>query len=215
MKKIICLVMALTMVLALAACSVKNQNITPSTEPSETTTESTTAVTEPAQELVADTLVDKFQTLANEEGATPESILNTLKDDPMFADMMLMVQEMQAGYLPGFTEDVDGFETCYTMAPAIGSIPFISYIFTLAEDADVDAFIATLNNLHALNWNICTAADTMRTAVVGNMVFFVMAPASFEQEEEPEGEVEQEYYDAPLDEDAEIPADEDLGIVVA
>ena len=69
--------------------------------------------------------------------------------------------------------------------PMIGTIPFIGYVFTLAEGADVEAFKTLLTDNANLRWNICTAAEELVVESEGNTVFFLMCPTTFEQ---PEGE---------------------------
>lgn len=59
----------------------------------------------------------------------------------------------------------------------IGTIPMVAYVF---EVADPKEFVKTLEDNAQLNWNICTVADEMRVTVVGNYIFFIMAPKSFE-----------------------------------
>ena len=87
---------------------------------------------------------------------------------------------VEAGYLAGFTADISGFETAYTFAPMIGSIPFVGYIFDLADDADVNAYIDNLASLADPSWNICVTADQTVIGAVGNTVFFLMCPTSLE-----------------------------------
>lgn len=67
--------------------------------------------------------------------------------------------------------------------PMIGTIPFIGYIFNLAEGTDVEAFKTMLSENADLRWNICTAAEELVIENEGNTVFFLMCPASFEQAE--------------------------------
>ncbi len=179
MKKVIALALALVFALSFAACG--------GTE-GETTTladETTTAGTEAT---VAATFVEAFKAEAVKEGATTNAIATALSTNPIVA-FAPMVQDMEAGYLAGFDADITGFASCTAFVPMIGTIPFVSYVFELAADADADAFVKTLEDNANLRWNICTAAEEMLTATEGNFVFFIMAPLSFEQPEA-EGEVE-------------------------
>ena len=92
-----------------------------------------------------------------------------------------MEMELEENYLQGFDNyEVTGFDKCIMVAPMISTIPFISYVFTLSEGTDADAFVQGLEDNANLRWNICSMADEMATAVEGNLVFFVMAPVSFE-----------------------------------
>jgi hypothetical protein len=91
--------------------------------------------------------------------------------------------EVEPGLLNGFDNaEITGFEEGVLFAPMIGSIPFVGYVFTLADDADVDAFETTLKDNANLAWNICTEADEMVVDHVGSEVFFVMCPASLDEE---------------------------------
>ena len=65
-------------------------------------------------------------------------------------------------------------------APMIGTIPFVGYVFTLDESADVDAFMQVLRDNADPRWNICTEAEETVIENADNMVFFAMCPAQFE-----------------------------------
>ncbi|MBR6558142.1 MAG: hypothetical protein IKT70_03935 [Clostridia bacterium] len=87
---------------------------------------------------------------------------------------------VEAGYLAGFTADISGFESAYSFAPMISTIPFVGYLFQIAEDGDVNAFIDTIEPLANPSWNVCTTADQTVIGAVGNTVFFLMCPTSLE-----------------------------------
>lgn len=202
MKKVIAIVLALVIVGAFAACGGNTEETTIAEE-------TTTAA---ADMTVAATLVEAFKAEAAKEGATTNTIATALSTNSLVA-FMPMVQDMEAGYLAGFDADITGFAACTAFMPMIGTIPFVSYVFELAEDADADAFVTTLKDNANLRWNICTAAEEMLVETVGNKVFFIMAPLSFEQPEvEGEGEIGgmEGELDGPAayDPDAETAADE-------
>ena len=91
---------------------------------------------------------------------------------------------VEEGYLTGFDNtEIKGFSEGAMFAPMIGTIPFVGYVFTLAEGTNASDFIATLKSAANLRWNICTSADEMVTGSAGNKVFFVMCPTSFEDAE--------------------------------
>ncbi len=204
MKKLIAIVLALVIVAAFAACGGNTEETTVADE-------TTTA----ADVTAAATFVEAFKAEAAKEGATTNTIATALSTNETVA-FMPMVQDMEAGYLAGFDADITGFKACTAFMPMIGTIPFVSYVFELAEDADADAFVTTLKDNANLRWNICTAAEEMLVEKVDSFVFFVMAPLSFEQPEaEGEGEVEGgdiagDELDGPaaFDPDAETVADE-------
>ena len=202
MKKIfITLTLVAALLASLTACS------TPET-PVETTSD-TAIETTVSDETVAKTLVAAFKTEASKEGATTNSIATTLSENETLA-FSPMVQDMEAGYLVGFINEVTDFEACTLFAPMIGTIPFVGYVFELAEDADVDAFVESLENNHNLRWNICTAAEEMAVESEGNFVCFVMAPMSFETEEVEEGDETEVHVEN--DETSDVEAENDADV---
>ena len=186
MKKIIALLACLALLLSMAACSTTTPETTnPTTEPTTEATEPTTEATEPTDEAadatVGETLLAAFK--ENSTG-TAQEIADTLIQNPII-QFMPATMPMEAGFLSGFGEvEITGFEECVMFGPMIGTIPFIGYIFTLAEGADVEAFKTTLKDNANLRWNICTAAEELVVENEGNTVFFLMCPTTFEQPEE-------------------------------
>lgn len=174
MKKVIAIVLSLVAVIGLVACGATAGE-------DETTTALTEETTEAAAATVAATFAEAFKAEAAKEGATANAIATALSTNETVA-FMPMVQDMEAGYLAGFDADIAGFTACTAFMPMIGTIPFVSYVFELAADADKDAFVTTLKDNANLRWNICTAAEEMLVETEGNFVFFIMAPLSFEQE---------------------------------
>ena len=89
--------------------------------------------------------------------------------------------EVQEGLLTGFgNTEITGFNSGVMFAPMIGTIPFVGYVFTLDEGADVDAFMQVLSDNADPRWNICTEAEETVIESADSMVFFVMCPAQFE-----------------------------------
>ncbi len=176
MKKIIALIIAGLMVLSFAACGGNTEETTAADETTEAASDLTAAAT----------FAEVFKAEAAKEGATTNSIATALSthESVAFAPMVLDVEE---GFLAGFTSEITGFTSCTSFAPMIGSIPFVSYVFELSEDADKDAFIATLDETADLRWNVCVEAEEKLSATEGNFVYFVMSPLSFEQETVEEG----------------------------
>lgn len=128
----------------------------------------------------AQTLLNVFyDELAANPSATAEELANKVIAHESI-QFMPMVAPMEEGYLTGFNNEIKGFKEAYTFAPGIGTIPFVGYIFTLADGADVEAFKTTLKTEANLRWNICTQADEMVCENVGNTVFFLMCPVSLE-----------------------------------
>ena len=73
----------------------------------------------------------------------------------------------------GFDEDIKGFKNGYEIAPVIGSIPYVSYIF---ETDDAQALAAQLKKAANPRWNICTEANEPVIKVKDKYVFLTMCP---------------------------------------
>ena len=201
MKKLFAIILSVAMLLSFAACGGNEA-------PEETTAEITTeapvddmnqpaapgegpempGVDTPAADggevsdgtSAAQTLLNVFyDELASNPSATAEELANKVIAHESI-QFMPMVAPMEEGYLTGFNNEIKGFEEAYTFAPGIGTIPFVGYIFTLADGADVEAFKTNLESEANLRWNICTAAEEMVCENVGNTVFFLMCPMSLE-----------------------------------
>lgn len=162
MKKIIAIILASLMMFAMAACG----------------TGSNTNETEPAPTTVGTKLLADFKTMADK---TPQEIADALLTNEV-VQFMPASMPVEEGFLNGFNEEIKGFEEGVMFGPAIGTIPFVGYIFKLADGADVDAFTKTLEDNANLRWNICTEAEEMVCEAVDNTVFFVMCPKSFEEQ---------------------------------
>ncbi len=87
--------------------------------------------------------------------------------------------DVSEGFLNGFSDEIKGFSKGAMFGPMIGAIPCIGYVFSV--DGDVQEFIDQLKEKADLRWNICTAADEMVVESEGNLVFFCMAPLSFDE----------------------------------
>lgn len=197
MRKFLAFLLVLAMVLSLAACrTADNNNETASTDTSsadtsstdttedtatetdtssvDTTETGTAGVDSPAKVLYADF---KSKLAAGETDI--EAIANQIITNEIIP-FMGGAMPVEEGYLGGFDNEVTGFEKGVMFAPMISTIPFVGYIFELADGGDTAAFKAALEDDANLRWNICTQADEMLCEAEGNLVFFVMAPASFD-----------------------------------
>lgn len=156
MKKIISILLAISLIFALCACGGKSE-----TEPQKST----------AQQLLAD-FKDKLES-EKDINVLAQTLVETLP----FSGVSI---EVEPGYLSGFTDEITGFSKGAMFGPMIGSIPFVGYIFELESSSDADTFVQLLKDKADLRWNICTSADEMLVEAVDGTVFFVMSPASFE-----------------------------------
>ncbi len=197
-KKLLVLFMATTLTLSLAACGansdpipetnsvassadssvVSDQDTTQSTLESsiaENTSESNSDAT------MATMLYQAFlAATAENPDASAMDIANTANERANL-EIGPMVMEIQPGFLTGFNNyTVEGFQSGAIIAPMIGSIPFVGYVFEMPADADVNDFVAALKENSDPSWNVCTTADETIVDVVGNKVFFVMGPTGEE-----------------------------------
>ena len=180
MKRNIALILAAVLAASMISCGGNE------TTDTQDTTADTAVVTE--EVIEANTVATKLQVAfldaakAN-PAATAEEIAGTLAQNEAVALIGPAVMPiMEEGWLNGFdAESITGFSECAMFAPMIGTIPFMGYVFTLADGADVEAFKTQLTSSANLRWNICTEADEMVCDDEGNKVFFVMAPLSFEE----------------------------------
>ena len=193
MKKIIELLACLALLRSMAACGTKTPEVT---DPATQVTDPAPEVTDPADDIVetpdepategtvGETLLATFK--ANSTG-TAEEIANAVISDPIiqFMGMATPINPTDFEFLSGLGEAKIEYEEGAMFGPMIGTIPFIGYIFKLAEGTDVEAFKTTLEENANLRWNICTAAEELVIENEGNTVFFLMCPTTFEQ---PEGE---------------------------
>lgn len=194
MKKLLALILASLLIFALASCTNDDavedgnndeviespaEDDTPAED--ETPAEDDTTVEDetPAGETPANALLAEFKNLmATSEDKSPEFLANTLITNPIIP-FMGGAMAVEEGFLQGFTVDITGFESGAVFMPMIGAIPFIGYVFELAEDADVDAFVQTLKDNADMRWLICAAAEETVCEAVDNTVFFCMAKTSF------------------------------------
>lgn len=180
MKKVIAILMAAVMLFAFAACS-KN----PTTEENTTEADVSVNVEETSEAAsstgsVAQTLAAEFKTVAATE-TDAQKIAEALASSSAVSAMGAAAMPVEPGFLTGFDNaEITDFEAGVMFAPMIGTIPFVGYVFTLADGADTDAFIKNLEDNANLRWNICTQADEMVAVAEGNIVMFVMSPLSFE-----------------------------------
>lgn len=180
MKKVLIFLMAAVMMISFAACAK-----TPADEENTTDADVQASVEETSEaavsgESVAQALAAEFKALAATE-TDAQVIADKLAASAAVAAIGPATMPVEAGFLTGFDNvEITGFESGVMVAPMMGTIPFVGYVFTLAEGADVAAFVKTLEDNANLRWNICTQADEMVAFAEGNTVFFVMAPTSLD-----------------------------------
>ena len=187
MKKLLVTLLTTGLVASMVACGGKNAVTTETTQAPEVSTETTittettvTENTETADGTLGQTLLAVFK---DQLAANPEATAQELADAVITNEAILFAggsMPVEPGFLMGFSADITGFKEAVNFMPMIGTIPFMGYVFTLEEGADVEAFIATLETNADPRWNICTEAEETVIEAVGNKVFFLMCPKSLE-----------------------------------
>ena len=158
MKKLLAMVLVIVMVMSMASCGNAGGDA----------------------DTVGSILLEEF--MANPEGTAQEIADRFVASENI--PFMGVAAEVEPGLLAGFDNaEITGFEEGAMFCPMMSTIPFIGYVFKLADDADVETFKQTLQENANLRWNICTEAEELVVGSEGNTVFFLMCPTSFETEE--------------------------------
>ena len=207
MKKILALILAAMMLLSVVACGNTADNSDDTKPSGDTTAADTTAgedekddgVIAPEVEAgtVGETLWNAFLAAKGENASiSAEELANKLVTDPSIQFMGgAMPLEDGQEFFSGFGEyKITGYESGAIYMPMIGSIPFVGYIFELADGADVKAFIKGLTDNCDPSWNICVTADQVVAGALDTTVFFLMCPKAFEGEGGNTGDTADVYY---------------------
>lgn len=156
---------------------------TPAEMPTPTVGEETTeeAGNNVSGDTVGSMLLEEFHALKAENTAiTAQEMADAILANPMI-QFEGATMEVEEGLLTGFgNAEITGFTDGVMFAPMIGSIPFVGYVFTLEDGADVEAFMQLLKDNADPRWNICVEAEETVVENADNMVFFVMCPSQFE-----------------------------------
>ena len=108
---------------------------------------------------------------------TAELAQNMLMSEAGQALGMAECMDIVPGYLTGFSEEITGFKSGSVFMPWVGE-PFVGYAFELESVADVSAFMATLEATYDLRWMICMSAETATMGAYENYVLFIMSSVS-------------------------------------
>ena len=198
MKKLLIALLTVALCMSFAACGGDKESTTVAgTTAAATTTVAATTENVPAEDITPDVEAgtigaihwDAFVKFVNENpAATAEEIANAV----LFVEADgAPVNQFFGGVVPvdaswefynGFGEEfkMGEYKTGAMYGPMMGSIAYIGYIFELDEGADTAAFIENLTANCNPRWQICVTADQTLAGNVGNKVFFLMCPSTYE-----------------------------------
>ncbi len=181
MKKIITIVLASAMLFAFVSCGkADNEQPKDTTDKIVENENKDTNENTSTEGTIGELLLADFKANAK---SPAQDIADAVLANPALGFMPASMP-VEEGYLTGFNEEIKGFKEGIMFGPAIGTIPFVGYVFVLEDGADVEGFKTTLKDNANLRWNICTMAEEMVCESEGNTVFFLMCPTAFEQPEE-------------------------------
>lgn len=133
-----------------------------------------------SSKTIGTSLLADFNAKANSY-SDAQSLADAISQNSVI-EFMPVVESVSQGLLTGFgNAQITGFKDGAKFGPMIGTIPFVGYVFVLEDGVSASSFISTLRANADPSWNICTTADETITGSVGNKVFFVMSPKSFEE----------------------------------
>lgn len=154
MKKIICILLALSMIFAFAACSGNGETAETTTEPAAEAVELTGTLEEIAANIYANT-------------TTIEMMLM----DPMEIDLADV--EVAGSYIG--VSSTDSIERAVFSEPMIGSIAYSMCLVKAKDGTDVEALKnEILEGVNYRKW-ICVAAEKVLVTNCGNTIMMIMA----------------------------------------
>ena len=179
MKKLISMLLALTLVLGLAACGNKN---TPATEaPTQAPTEATEEVTEAATEEMTEEVIDEEEFVM--ELSAMETLLNQIVEiqpvEFMGATMPIDLTDTSEDGLwmiKNYTglDNADSITEAAFFEPMMGSLAYSMVAVKVAEGADVKAVAEGMKNgIDQRKW-ICVEADDLQVASYEDIVLLIM-----------------------------------------
>ena len=175
MRKLFCVLLAGAMFASITGCGAK-------TAPAETTTVEETTEARKEPETLGEALLFDFEDRVAENA---EATAQELAEGILTNELILFqggAMPVEEGFLMGFDNvEVTGFEEGVMFAPMIGTIPFVGYVFDMADAESAEELVAVLTENANPRWNICTEAEETVSGTAEDKVFFVMCPKSLEE----------------------------------
>ncbi len=190
MRKFLAVALSVAMVFSLAACGKTkdnenqqgSENITSTATPEAGNDEAAIVTPDVKDDTAGSILWNSFlETMKANPETSVIDMANTLITNPVI-QFMGGANEMEPGYLAGFSEEITDFKSAAMFGPMMGSIAFMGYVFELEDGADVNAFIENLKSKSNPRWNVCVEADYTQVGAYDNTVYFLMYPAVLDEE---------------------------------
>ena len=178
MKKLIAMLLALSMVFAMAACgATENKETEPATEATEIVTEE---VTEEVIEEVTEEFVEEEEFVV--ELTAMETLLNSIVEiQPVeFMGMSMPVDLADMDAVKYFTglDSIEGVQEAAVYEPMIGSIAFSMVAVQLEEGADAAAVAEAMESgIDTRKW-ICVEANDLKVEHTTDVVLLVMVDSN-------------------------------------
>lgn len=183
MKKILALILALTMlvgVLASCAGDPDNTNSPDSSSSSSSSSSENNVPVEPTN--LSGKLMAEFKDLVkNNPDMAGDEIADLMVAEGLlagrdFGTMGYLYDAEMFEWMVGFNQPFSPaeFKKATFIGPMISSTPFAAYIFELNDGADVSAFASYILKSANPAWNVCVTADQVLCDYQDNMVFLVM-----------------------------------------
>ena len=177
MKKLIAMLLALTMVMSLVACgATKNEEPQPATE---ATVEVTEEVIEATEEVIEDEFVEEeFVEEETFELTAMETLLNQIIElNPVefFGGCMPVdLSDADAVYYELGLNSAESIAEAAVFGPMMSSMAFSLVAAQVVEGADAEAVAEEIKNgVDPRKW-VCVEADEVMTAVSGDVVMLIM-----------------------------------------
>lgn len=193
MKKILALILALTMLVGVLASCNNNPDNTDNSSSSSSSSESSSSSSSESSSSSSNN--DDVIVPTNLSGKLTASFKELVKNNPDMSGEEIAEALVEGEYLAGrdfgtmgFLYEADMFEfmvgfsdfnpsefkKATFIGPMISSTPFAAYVFELDENADAAAFASYLSKHANPGWNVCVIADQVMCDYQDNMVFIVM-----------------------------------------
>ena len=177
MKKLIAMLLALSMVFAMVACgATENTETEPATE---VTTEATEEVTEEATEEVTEEVIEDEIVM---ELSAMETLLNSIIEiQPVeFMGMAMPVDLTDVDAVKYFTglDSAESVQEAAVFEPMIGSIAFSMVAVQVAEGAEAETVAEAMKSgIDTRKW-ICVEANDLMVTASGDVALLIMVDSN-------------------------------------